>query len=104
EASRDPAVTSTPAPGRLLRHGDYVDGVRWLAIQLADALAFMHANGVWHRDLKPSNILMRPDGTPMLLDFNLAADVYLTPTREGGTPLYMAPEQLQAMAGGSGAP
>lgn len=103
DAIRDPAVSTVPPPVRTLRKSTYVDGVRWLAIQLADALAFIHKNGVLHRDLKPSNILMRPDGTPMLLDFNLAADEQLPATRDGGTPLYMAPEQLEAMARGPSA-
>jgi serine/threonine protein kinase/Tfp pilus assembly protein PilF len=78
------------------RAGDFVDGVRWLAVQLADALAYMHARGICHRDLKPSNILVRPDGAPVLVDFNLAADVHDAHDHPAGTPIYMAPERLRA--------
>ena len=45
-------------------------------------LEHAHSRGLLHRDLKPSNILIAADGTPMLLDFNLAADD-LAPERGG---------------------
>ena len=32
-----------------------------LLIELLDALAHLHANGVIHRDIKPENILLHPD-------------------------------------------
>ncbi|HWY86781.1 MAG TPA: serine/threonine-protein kinase, partial [Gemmataceae bacterium] len=86
-------------PSGILAGGSYVDGVRWLAIQLAEALAFIHAKGICHRDLKPSNILMRADGTPMLLDFNLAEDMQAPCNRQGGTPSYMSPEHLRSLNG-----
>ena len=73
-----------------------MDGVRWLALQLAEALAFMHDQGICHRDLKPSNILMRPDGMPVLVDFNLAADVEESQDHAAGTPYYLPPERLRA--------
>ncbi len=84
-----------------------------LAELLAEALAAAHDAGVVHRDLKPQNILVRADGAPVITDFGVSrvtgsalattagptrstgADVKLTV--EGsllGTPLYMAPEQL----------
>lgn len=68
-------------------------------------LAAAHQAGVLHRDLKPGNILLRnPDGTDAVItDFGLALDQSLASehnraTGAGqlvGTPLYMAPEQLQ---------
>ena len=77
--------------------GTYSEAINGLAIQLLDALSFIHGEGVCHRDLKPSNVLLTRDGVPMLLDFNLSADVYRGGGRFGGTPLYMSPEQLRAL-------
>ncbi len=39
---------------------------------LLDALGELHATGLMHRDLAPDNILIRTDGTPVLLDFGAA--------------------------------
>jgi serine/threonine protein kinase/Flp pilus assembly protein TadD len=85
-----------PLAAAVLRRGGYVRGVLHLAVQLADALAFIHAHGVCHRDLKPSNVLLTPDGRPMLLDFNLSADPVAGTGMFGGTLSYMPPEQLRA--------
>ncbi|WP_281043560.1 serine/threonine-protein kinase [Sphingomonas oryzagri] len=75
-----------------------------IGIQLADALAYAHAQGVVHRDVKPSNIMLSADGrTAKLLDFGVArigdvdpAGADLARTQVGqliGTPRYMSPEQ-----------
>jgi len=57
-----------------------------------------HAEGVIHRDIKPENILIGKDGTVKLTDFGLAkVEKSRTLTRDGmagGTPPYMAPEQI----------
>ncbi len=39
---------------------------------LLDALQMMHAAKFLHRDIAPDNVIIRPDGTPVLLDFGAA--------------------------------
>ena len=67
---------------------------------MADGLNHAHERGIFHRDLKPANILLKDDGQPMLLDFNLADTGNLRNSeagaRIGGTLPYMAPEQIRA--------
>jgi serine/threonine protein kinase len=40
--------------------------------RLLDALQVMHAANILHRDIAPDNIVIRADGTPVLLDFGAA--------------------------------
>ncbi len=40
--------------------------------QIGDALAYMHARNMLHLDVKPANIMMRSDGTSVLIDFGMS--------------------------------
>ena len=40
--------------------------------KVAEAVSYLHQNKVTHLDIKPDNILLRENGTPVLIDFGLA--------------------------------
>ena len=69
-----------------------------IARQIASALKDVHAAGILHRDIKPANVFIEKSGRAKLLDFGIARDDGAGVTMaslEGGTPGYLAPEQLQ---------
>ena len=80
-----------------LRHPLAPREVARIVRDLAGAVERLHGEGILHRDIKPGNVLLRADGTPVLLDFGIARDARaetLTKTGQSlGTPAYMAPEQ-----------
>ncbi len=78
------------------------DRARTVLLQVCDAVAQAHRQGVIHRDLKPENILMDAGGNAKVTDFGIARIVrpggplWTVTTRDLalGTPQYMAPEVL----------
>jgi serine/threonine protein kinase len=86
-----------PSLEETLNDLDRERGLRLLE-QVAQGLGEAHRQGIVHRDVKPANVLLADDG-PRLADFGLArATQASTLTQSGalvGTPLYMAPEQLE---------
>ena len=84
-----------------LRRGPLpVEGAIGLALQLAQALDYVHACSVLHRDLKPDNVLLRGNEA-LLTDFGIARDLDASMSRltsSGvfmGTPGYWPPEQAE---------
>lgn len=62
--------------------------------ELAEALQSVHDAGYVYRDLKSSNVLITPDGTLRLIDFELAHEIGSpTPVHGAGTTGYMSPQQ-----------
>ncbi|HVS15651.1 MAG TPA: serine/threonine-protein kinase [Thermoanaerobaculia bacterium] len=125
------AHLSHPSIARLLDGGITDDGLPYLVMELVDgrtllehceerrltlrqrvelfleivrAVELAHSHLIVHRDIKPQNILVRADGSPVLLDFGIAK-LLETPddaesvarTHTGArvmTPDYAAPEQI----------
>jgi len=67
-------------------HGPIEDSeqVRQIGIDLADAMGFLHENEIVYRDLKPENVMLKPDISPTLIDFNTATEFDANGTSDGG--------------------
>jgi len=105
---------STPRRGRLLEEAiglplpagraSIIQNDSWfraaarVVLEVTRTIEEAHGHGVIHRDIKPHNILLRGDGSPVILDFGLAGtlDRAQGSITRGlfGTVGYLAPEQV----------
>jgi serine/threonine-protein kinase len=84
----------------LLNNGDPIlhEHVGNILIDMAVGLEHVHDSGFMHLDFKPENVLVTRNASVRLVDFDLARpkpEKPERPSKNPGTPAYMAPEQLQ---------
>ncbi len=76
-----------------------------LGAAIAKAAHSLHRQNVCHLDLKPANVLIRPDGSALMLDFGLSChahypDLLAEALRKAvGSPIWIAPEQVVGVRG-----
>lgn len=91
--------TLADALNKRKRYG-FKDALQFIT-QISAGLDFAHSKGILHLDMKPANIMILPCGDVKIMDFGLAQQLhtgksYLSLPKTFGTPMYVAPEQIQA--------
>ncbi|MCE5228428.1 molecular chaperone DnaK [bacterium] len=75
------------------------DMVLTYLVQICEGLAYAHRFHIVHRDIKPANIMINDHNQVKITDFGIAKLLTEPQTKAGtmvmGTPLYMAPEQIE---------
>jgi serine/threonine-protein kinase len=103
-----PYLAGTAVNEILRHHGKLVvPHAIWIARQVADALAALHAGAWRHGDVQPGNIVVSRSGHATLIDLGCMSRAYLYNSLERpsltGNLNYLAPEQLTRCGGIDGA-
>ncbi|MCO5358477.1 serine/threonine protein kinase [Acidovorax kalamii] len=108
---RLPYLVMEYIPGQTLQHWLDAPGrcdittIARLGAATARAAHSLHQQNVCHLDLKPANVLVKEDGTAVLLDFGLSChahypDLLAEEMRQAvGSPAWIAPEQVVGVRG-----
>ena len=111
DLSRTPYLVMEYVQGQTLDHWLERDApltpkeIASLGAAMAKAAHSLHRQNVCHLDLKPANVLIRPDGSALLLDFGLSChahypDLLAEALRKAvGSPIWIAPEQVVGVRG-----
>jgi serine/threonine-protein kinase len=92
---------------QMIERGAHLDNVTALSItvQVAKALAHVHAQGLLHRDVKPGNVMIDATGRARLIDLGLVRRMRPANAEGGadeaitvGTVAYISPEQARGRA------
>jgi serine/threonine-protein kinase len=76
-----------------------------IALEVCDALDYIHTHGIVHRDLKPENIMVGAGDKIKLIDFGIAGQegsrrlTFAKLSQVMGTPDYISPEQVKGKRG-----
>ena len=111
DLSRVPWLVMEYVHGRTLQHWldaempPSVGEIIHLGVAMAHAVHALHQQNTVHLDLKPANVLIREDGSAVLLDFGLSChshypDLLAEQLRKAvGSPAWIAPEQVVGVRG-----
>ncbi len=107
----DHELHTDPESGRTFLVRDYIEGrdlsslraqpwriVAPVVVDVAEAVAALHAQGLVHRDLKSSNAILAADGSVRVIDLGAAAVAGDSTAATVGSPYSQSPQQLSGAA------
>lgn len=88
-ASEGDLFSAITKPGRGIVGNN--DAIRYIFLQIIDAVHYCHQSNIFHRDLKPENIMLGPNWTVKLADFGLATTHQVSDEFGCGSTFYFSP-------------